>query len=204
MAELRQYCPSGVFDDSTDDTRYMFSVKHVLTLMLAQVLLDACTLQCTSPLSVTRTKRRNVQQTQIQVLLDERCPLTSSRESSNWVAAQMIVNRMRVRVLLNERRLGELLRGMDPAALGASWVSVTTGLLACIGDIASLNFMPVFDSAGVCPRRNDRCCTGWKRPFPERWCCSNRMGVVERLTESARYPLVVSPGEYSGGPDLKV
>lgn len=70
----------------------------------------------------------------------------------------MIVNRMRVRVLLNERRLGELLRGMDPAALGSSWVSVTTGLLACIGDIASLNFMPVFDSAGVCSCRNDHRC----------------------------------------------
>lgn len=71
------------------------------------------------------------------------------RSTDDDAVAQMIVNRMRVRALLNERRLGELLRGMDPASLGDSWVSVTTGLLACIGDIASLNFMPVFDSTGL-------------------------------------------------------
>lgn len=57
-----------------------------------------------------------------------------------------IVSRMRVRTRLNERRLRELLRGMDPVSLGNSWVSVTSGLLGCIGDIASLNFMPIFDS----------------------------------------------------------
>lgn len=63
--------------------------------------------------------------------------------------AQTIVNKMRVRSRLNERRVGELLRGMDPVSLGNSWVSVTAGLLGCIGDIASLNFMPVFDSTGA-------------------------------------------------------
>lgn len=59
----------------------------------------------------------------------------------------MIVNRMRVRVRLNETRLAEMLRGMDPTTLGDSFVSVTTGLLSCIGDVAALNFVPVFAGA---------------------------------------------------------
>ena len=34
---------------------------------------------------------------------------------------------------------------MDPTSLGDSFVSVTAGLLACIGDVAALNFVPVFE-----------------------------------------------------------
>lgn len=59
----------------------------------------------------------------------------------------MIVNRMRVRVKLNEARVAEMLRGMDPAALGDSFASVTAGLLHCIGDIAALTFVPTFAGA---------------------------------------------------------
>lgn len=61
----------------------------------------------------------------------------------------MIVNRMRLRVKLNEARVAEMLRGMDPAALGDSFASVTAGLLHCIGDIAALTFVPTF--AGLLP-----------------------------------------------------
>lgn len=51
---------------------------------------------------------------------------------------------MRLRFRLNEQRVAELLRGINPGTLGDNFVSVTAGLLGCIGDIASLNFMPVF------------------------------------------------------------
>ena len=61
--------------------------------------------------------------------------------------AQVLVNRMRVRFRLNEQRVAEMLRGIDPESLGANFVTVTAGLLGCIGDIASLKFMPVFEGA---------------------------------------------------------
>ncbi len=59
-----------------------------------------------------------------------------------------------MRVRLNEGRVAEMLRGMDPAALGDSFVSVTAGLLHCIGDVAALNFVPVF--TGELPRASLR------------------------------------------------
>ncbi len=52
---------------------------------------------------------------------------------------------MRVRFRLNEQRVAEMLRGIDPESLGSNFVTVTAGLLGCIGDIASLKFMPVFE-----------------------------------------------------------
>ena len=60
---------------------------------------------------------------------------------------QVLVNRMRVRFRLNEQRVAEMLRGIDPESLGSNFVTVTAGLLGCIGDIASLKFMPVFEGA---------------------------------------------------------
>ncbi len=54
---------------------------------------------------------------------------------------------MRVRFRLNEQRVAEMLRGIDPESLGSNFVTVTAGLLGCIGDIASLKFMPVFEGA---------------------------------------------------------
>lgn len=60
---------------------------------------------------------------------------------------QLLVNRMRLRFRLNEQRVAEMLRGINPESLGANFLSVTAGLLGCIGDIASLNFMPVFAGA---------------------------------------------------------
>jgi hypothetical protein len=60
---------------------------------------------------------------------------------------QVLVNRMRVRFRLNEQRVAEMLRGIDPDTLGSNFVTVTAGLLGCIGDIASLKFMPIFEGA---------------------------------------------------------
>ena len=54
---------------------------------------------------------------------------------------------MRVRFRLHEQRVAEMLRGIDPESLGANFVTVTAGLLGCIGDIASLKFLPVFEGA---------------------------------------------------------
>lgn len=72
------------------------------------------------------------------------------------LTTQMIVNRMRVRVRLNEARVAEMLRGMDPASLGDSFVSVTAGLLHCIGDVAALTFVPVFAGVRICANPTER------------------------------------------------
>ena len=47
----------------------------------------------------------------------------------------MLVNGLRVRVRLDEGRLTELLRGHGDAATNA-------GLLACLGDLATISFDP--------------------------------------------------------------
>ena len=47
----------------------------------------------------------------------------------------MLVNGLRVRVRLDEGRLTELLRGHGDAA-------TTAGLLACLGDLATISFDP--------------------------------------------------------------
>ncbi len=48
-------------------------------------------------------------------------------------AGQVLVNGLRVRVRLDEGRLTELLRGHGDAA-------TTAGLLACLGDLATVSF----------------------------------------------------------------
>jgi hypothetical protein len=63
---------------------------------------------------------------------------------------QVIVNRMRLRFRLNERRMAELLRGIDRDSLGDNFAATTAGLLACLGDVAALSFTPVYAGTGVC------------------------------------------------------
>lgn len=55
---------------------------------------------------------------------------------------QVIVNGMRVRVRLDQQRLGSLLQGLSPHALGSQFAEVTSGMLSMLGDMASLSFAP--------------------------------------------------------------
>jgi hypothetical protein len=91
--------------------------------------------------------------------------------------AQMIVNRMRVRVKLNEARVAEMLRGMDPAALGDSFASVTAGLLHCIGDIAALTFVPTFAGA---ERASDSKCSLTATSVNRHSTCATFEAVMEQ------------------------
>lgn len=56
---------------------------------------------------------------------------------------RFIVNRLRVRVRLDERRIGEILAGVDTATMGPSFVSTAGRLLGHLGDVMTLGFTPM-------------------------------------------------------------
>ncbi|PSC68967.1 hypothetical protein C2E20_7463 [Micractinium conductrix] len=55
---------------------------------------------------------------------------------------RMIVNRLKVRVRLDERRIGEILQGIDSASMGPAFVSTAGRLLGHLGDVLTLGFTP--------------------------------------------------------------
>lgn len=55
---------------------------------------------------------------------------------------QVMVAGMRVRVRLDQARLAEMLRGLDAARLGGAHADTVAGLLACLGDLATVSFQP--------------------------------------------------------------
>jgi hypothetical protein len=56
---------------------------------------------------------------------------------------RFIVNRLRVRVRLDERRIGEILAGVDAATMGPAFVSTAGRLLGHLGDVMTLGFTPM-------------------------------------------------------------
>lgn len=56
---------------------------------------------------------------------------------------RMIVNRLKVRVRLDERRIGEILQGIDSASMGPAFVSTAGRLLGHLGDVMTMGFTPV-------------------------------------------------------------
>ncbi|KAK9816598.1 hypothetical protein WJX72_002556 [[Myrmecia] bisecta] len=62
---------------------------------------------------------------------------------------KVIVNGMRVRVRLDERRIADLLQGLDTNTLGSSFASTASSVLGCLGDVAHLSFAPASSDAGV-------------------------------------------------------
>ena len=58
------------------------------------------------------------------------------------MAAQLVVGGLRARVRLDQARLTDMLRGLDAATLGATHAATVAGLLACLGDLAAISFLP--------------------------------------------------------------
>ncbi|KAL4450201.1 hypothetical protein ABPG77_010870 [Micractinium sp. CCAP 211/92] len=56
---------------------------------------------------------------------------------------RMIVNRLKVRVRLDERRIGEILQGIDSNSMGPAFVSTAGRLLGHLGDVMTLGFTPM-------------------------------------------------------------
>ncbi|EFN59785.1 hypothetical protein CHLNCDRAFT_56574 [Chlorella variabilis] len=56
---------------------------------------------------------------------------------------RVIVNRLKVRVRLDERRIGEILHGIDSASMGPAFVSTAGRLLGHLGDVMTLGFTPM-------------------------------------------------------------
>ncbi|KAL0049997.1 hypothetical protein WJX82_002413 [Trebouxia sp. C0006] len=53
---------------------------------------------------------------------------------------KVIVDGMRVRVRLDQQRIGSLLQGISPQAMGSQFADVASGVLSMLGDMASLSF----------------------------------------------------------------
>lgn len=49
---------------------------------------------------------------------------------------------LQVRVRLDERRIGEILQGIDSASMGPAFVSTAGRLLGHLGDVMTLGFTP--------------------------------------------------------------
>ncbi len=49
---------------------------------------------------------------------------------------------LRVRVALDEARVADVLRGFTPTTLGDEFATTAAGVLACLGDMATLSFAP--------------------------------------------------------------
>eukprot|EP00884_Botryococcus_braunii_P016870 jgi/Botrbrau1/3867/Bobra.0183s0091.1 len=60
----------------------------------------------------------------------------------------VLVAGLRVKVALDEERVSEMLRGLTAATLGDEFGPTAGGLLACLGELASLSFMPATSEDG--------------------------------------------------------
>ncbi|KDD72862.1 hypothetical protein H632_c2802p1 [Helicosporidium sp. ATCC 50920] len=71
------------------------------------------------------------------------------RTSLGEVFGRVIVNRLLVRLRFDERRVAEILKGLDRASLGDDFVPTTGRILSHLGDIASLGLTPLPPAAIV-------------------------------------------------------
>ena len=55
---------------------------------------------------------------------------------------RFIVNRLRVRVRLDEQRISEILEGVDRGSMGDAFVGAAGRLLGHLGDVMTLGFTP--------------------------------------------------------------
>jgi hypothetical protein len=88
----------------------------------------------------------------VQGCLFSHCAGQRRHSSDSCCTDQVLVNELRVRVRLDEGRLRELLQSERDAA-------TTAGLLACLGDLATISFQPHLSGAphSILP------------PAPQRW-----------------------------------
>ncbi len=56
---------------------------------------------------------------------------------------KVIVDRLKVRLRLNDARVAEILQGIDSAALGDAYGATAARVLGCLGDVLTLAFTPV-------------------------------------------------------------
>lgn len=85
--------------------------------------------------------------------------------SSGSAGLQVSIAGLRFRVELDEQRVTDMLRGLSAATLGDDFGPTAGSLLSCLGDVASVSFMPSV-SGGHCRQRPSvwdqvRFCTSW-------------------------------------------
>ena len=64
---------------------------------------------------------------------------------------RLFVNRLKVRVRLDERRIGEILTGLDGASMGGNDAFMATAgrIIGHLGDVMTLGFTPAAADTGV-------------------------------------------------------
>ena len=71
---------------------------------------------------------------------------------------RIIVNRLRVRVRLDEQRIGEILEGVDRSSMGDAFVGTAGRLLGHLGDVMTLGFTPAAPTGAATRVPALRCC----------------------------------------------
>eukprot|EP00887_Chlorella_sp_A99_P003983 scaffold11.g3983.t1 len=64
---------------------------------------------------------------------------------------RLIVNRLKARVRLDERRIGEIMQGIDAGSMGPAFASTAGRLLGHLGDVMTLGFTPAAPPPGAPP-----------------------------------------------------
>lgn len=75
---------------------------------------------------------------------DPRKVLTQPRTTVGDRLGKMIINRLKVKVRLDERRIGQILSGLDSSTLGSedAFISTAGRIISHLGDVMAIGFVP--------------------------------------------------------------
>lgn len=120
--------------------------------------------------------------------------LTQPRTTVGDRLGRLIVNRLKVRVRLDERRIGEILAGIDGASMGGDGAFTATAgrIIGHLGDVMTLGFTP----AGGDPSAPGFTAAG-APPAPDRYLFQCESSDISRLradVQSLGFQSAITPG----------
>jgi hypothetical protein len=120
--------------------------------------------------------------------------LTQPRTLVSDRLGRVIVNRLKVRVRLDERRIGEILSGLDTSSMGgaAAFTATAGRIIGHLGDVMTLAFTP----AGGDPGAPGATAAG-APPAPDRYLLRLESSDISRLradVQSLGFQSAVTPG----------
>lgn len=92
---------------------------------------------------------------------DPSTALTQPRTLLGDRLGRFIVNRLRVHVRLDERRISEILAGIDSRSMGSGFVATAGRILGHLGDVMTLGFTPAAATTGAGFSSRAECGVGW-------------------------------------------
>lgn len=117
--------------------------------------------------------------------------LTQPRTMVGDRLGKMIVNRLKVKVRLDEKRIGEILSGLDSQTMGSdqAFMSSAGRIISHLGDVMSIGFVP---TAAKVPALSDSV------SLPERYIIHLESSDISRLradVQSLGFQSAISPGK---------